>query len=150
MEQVNLSVSHLQKQLEDKSSRVKVLEAELDMERTKIQGMQMLFDCMQEARAENRRLHNLLKRRKLSLRKLKKRLQSVPNNVIQINWEELSDFSDTEDSGGKDTRSSELRLENPEDKENHHTEVGFFKILLWCYCFKSCKQCGSPAQNLHF
>lgn len=126
MEQANLSVSVLQKRLEPESSRVKVLEAELDMERTKVQGMQMLFDCMQEARAENRRLNNLLKRRKLSLRKLKKRLQSVPNNAIQINWDEFSDFSDTEDSGGKDYRSSESRQENPEDKENHHYEVGFF------------------------
>lgn len=131
MEQTNVGASLLQKQLEAESGRVKELEAELDMERMKIQGMQMLFDCMQEEHAENRRLNNLLKRRKLSLRKLRKRLQSVPSDVIQINWDEFSDLSDTEDGVGMDTRSADLRPENPEDKENNHAAVGF----LMSFCF---------------
>ena len=126
MEQANVIVSLLQKRLEAESSRVKDLEAELETDRTKIQGMAMLFDCMQEGRAENRRLNSLLKRRKLALRKLKKHLQSVlPNNAIQINWDEFSDFSDIEDATGKDTRSVELSQENAEDKENQHADVGF-------------------------
>lgn len=129
MEQANGSASLLQKRLEDKSSRVKDLEAELNMERTKIQGMQMLFDCMQEEHAENRRLNNLLKRRKLSLRKLRKRLQSVPSSVIQINWDEFSDFSDVEDSVGKDTRGSESRQENPEDRENHQSDLSVESVV---------------------
>lgn len=123
MEQANVIVSLLQKRLEAESSRVKDLEAELETDRTKIQGMAMLFDCMQEGRAENRRLNSLLKRRKLALRKLKKHLQSVlPNNAIQINWDEFSDFSDIEDATGKDTRSVELSQENAEDKENQHAD----------------------------
>lgn len=106
----------LRRQLETERLRLRSVEEELQAERLKTHGMQMLFDCMQEEHCENRRLKNILRRRKHSLRKLRKRLQSDPNVVGQINWDELSDFSEIEEPAERGTQNLLSAQESKEDQ----------------------------------
>lgn len=115
--------SLLRQQLDAERLRLKSVEEELQAERLKTHGMRMLFDCMQEEHCENRRLKNILRQRKHSLRKLRKRLQSDPNVAVvgQINWDELSDFSEIEEPAERGTQNLLSAQESKEDQLRSQT-----------------------------
>lgn len=93
-----VSTELLKRQLEAERLRSKSLDGELKAEKTKTRGMQMLFDCMQEEHCENRRLKRLVKKHRQTLQKLRRCLQAYPDGVGQINWDDLSDLSEVEES----------------------------------------------------
>lgn len=103
-DQEEVSLELLKQQLEAERLRLKLLDGELEAERTKTRGMQMLFDCMQEEHCENRRLKRLVKKHRHTMQKLRRRLQAHPDGAGQIDWEDLSDLSEIEESTERETQ----------------------------------------------
>lgn len=94
-----VSADLLKQQLEAERLRSKSLDGELEAEKMKTRGMQVLFDCMQEEHCENRRLKRLAKKHRQTLQKLRRCLQACPDGVVgQMNWDDLSDLSEVEES----------------------------------------------------
>lgn len=108
-----VSTELLKQQLEVERLRSKSLDGELEAEKTKTRGMEMLFDCMHEEHCENRRLRQLVKRHRHTLQKLRGCLQAHPDGVRQVNWDNLSDLLEAEES----TEREAQRLCSPSDGE---------------------------------
>lgn len=88
----------LQTLLNAERNRSKFLHDELTAERMKNQGMETIFQCIQEERHENRKLLMSLMRRKHVIKKLKKQLHAAGGLGNAGVRDDGSDMSDTEES----------------------------------------------------